>query len=218
VPYPIALPPAHVRRILERRATLLILSRRLPPALYLVHDQRTTRRNAQRCAAGRPELQDDPLRMSILVVEVRETTVCDLEYSDARAAGYRDCIELLEDWQRRHRRIDLDQPVHAHHFRHAELPRLLAASTVQADYVIDPAHAAWDVPEAVSATEQADITAEARQAERHRSRQPYRALRDRLVDERDRALALLRHDGGDRQLERAVRVLSRSIAEFDRAI
>jgi hypothetical protein len=144
--FPLALSHAHCRRILDRRATALILARRLSKTTVEVHDAKVLRRNAAHRRRGHPDLQDDPLVLTIAVDSVEAVELDELAFQQVLAAGFRTTDEFREDWLARR----LGDDVFVHAFRVVDDVRLLHAR-VHRGYTSDPAHAAFGEPEALSA-------------------------------------------------------------------
>lgn len=155
--FPITLPNAHVRRILERQPHILILTRahRLglkgAPKLYDLHNALTVKRNTAHRAGGRLDLQSDPHVLTIELLEVTPTTLQDIQLKDARAAGFPTVADLLDDWRDHHRRSAPDAQVFLHRFQ-IEGARYLHRD-IHRGYTHDPAEGVRGELAAPSATE-----------------------------------------------------------------
>lgn len=121
--FPITLPNAHVRRIVEKQPHILVLTRahRLglngTPKLYDLHNALVIKRNAAHRHGGRLDLQSDPHVLTIELLEVTATTLGAIQLKDARAAGFATVAHLLEDWREHHRRSQPDVEVFLHRFQ-----------------------------------------------------------------------------------------------------
>lgn len=144
---PLVLPHAYVRRLVDKRPTVLIVGRRLLPATHEIHDALTMRKNGQHRRRGRPDLQEDPLIVTIEITSVDPTTLGEIDLTTARTAGYKVTEELHDDWRARRRELDLTLTVHICPFVIVEAFYL--HKLVHRGYTTDPAHAANDEPEAL---------------------------------------------------------------------
>lgn len=172
--WPIVLSHEHIHRILDRRATLLILNDtrflsllndgrtmrtagRLKPGVYDVQDASAIRSNTRAVRQGHLESRADPFVFTIDIVAITEAPLVDLEFPILYSAGYRTFEEFYVDWLARHRRIRIDQEVNVAVFEIEADARYLAAN-ISRGYTRDPNEAAEGEPEALSPAELADVS------------------------------------------------------------
>lgn len=167
--FPIMLPNRHIAQLLDRNATTLIMGRALrlgpatpvtdandrvvgttgpQPQLYEVHNTLVIRRNLRHCRNHAPDLQENPHVLTIEIDAVSPVKLADVGDLAARSAGYHHVDQMLDDWRRRHQRIDLERTVHVHHFRIVEARYL--HEKVHLGYTHDPSRGAAGEPEALS--------------------------------------------------------------------
>ena len=146
--WPLLLPHATIRRILDRNTSRLILTRHVKPGEYQVQDEGLERRNREHRAKGRDDLQHDPDVVSIVITHVHKITLLDVDLALARAAGFKTQRDFYDDWLIRRRVIVPDLEVMVHAFGLAETPRYLHAR-VHRGYTSDPLRAARGEPEAL---------------------------------------------------------------------
>lgn len=154
--YPVMLPAAHVQRLLDHAASVLILPRALPvrkdghPSLFEVHNATTHRVNLRQCLKGMPEKQENPSVFVMEVLQVDELTLRTVGLEMARVAGYGTWSELRNDWQLRYRvhGFDVDMTVHAHQFKIVEARFL--HEQLHKNYAFDPMAGALGEPEVIS--------------------------------------------------------------------
>lgn len=195
--WPIVMPHAHIRRMIDRSATLLVLTRkvtlsRVKPNIHEVHDALIIRKNRERSRNERPDLQESSLVLTIEILSVETKKLAELDLLAARAAGFRTTDELREDWVVRHRtEIDLELEVHLATFT-AITGRYLHKK-VHRGYTTDPTHAAEGEPQALSAGELEEMSEVAR--DRYRllhaeeiAKREARSLANQLREAQNRAV------------------------------
>jgi hypothetical protein len=130
-PFAIAMGRREIRRLLERRATVLVLGRELTPDTYLLGDEDG---------------------VTIRVTGVRRCALRDLDFPACRAAGHRTQRDFFDAWYERHGIIDPDRVVTVAVFVLAEDARWLHRR-VHRGYTHDPAESA----DYVQALDRADL-------------------------------------------------------------
>lgn len=107
--FPLVLPHRHIRLILDRSATLLVLTRALKLDTYEVHDALTIRQNQRHKRGGRHELQDDPFVFSIEISDIQTTQLFELDLKTVRSTGHRTLEDFYLDWlSRRQQALNVD--------------------------------------------------------------------------------------------------------------
>ena len=217
--YPLVLPHVYVRRVLDRRASVLILTRRVSPGIYEIHDAQRVGRNRAHCRNGRPDLQTDPAVLTIEVVAVERYRAGDLPILLLRQAGYKTSDEFRGDWIARRRTFDAGREVLVCAFRITG-DRYLSIRP-EHGYTSDPAQAAQGENGPIAALDQETLNRYARSAfERDDA---LRRERIRAAANHARAvMAQLRQDlaadgADDRQTERLIRGVERTTGALERA-
>lgn len=188
-PFPIPLPPAHIRRILDRGATCLILTRQVQNRRYIIEDASVNRRNTQHARLGRRDLSTDPEAFIIEILGILTLPLSMLGYNACRDAGYRSQREFFDEWYARHGWIDPDQTVNVCHFQIVEDTRYLGSTR---DYTRNQ-HDSID-PEA-PALDKADLERYAGAARQRHEQRQQRILLSTPLHERVRILEQRARDG-----------------------
>lgn len=102
--FPIPLPHHHIRRMLERHATILIRTSSTRRGTYAIHDAMIDRRNHTR----QPDEWQDPVVVMIEIAAIIHTTLINLDYPTVRQTGFKTQRDFYDDWLQRHRQIDPD--------------------------------------------------------------------------------------------------------------
>lgn len=168
--YPLVLARPAVRRLTERKATVLIFSRHRSLGRYEIQDALTVQRNEKAKRRGRIDLMEDPHVMTIELDSVREVGLLDLAFTDIRRAGFRTSEDFYLDWLHRHKRVDPDRKAFIYGLHLVDDVRFLH-TRVHRGYTSNPGLAVRGEPEALS---QHDLDQLAKK----------RAQRDALFDER----------------------------------
>jgi hypothetical protein len=175
--YPLVLPHADVRRILERHATRLVVTARAHRGAYTVQDAFTVRRNERLRKAGRLEEQSDPDVCALQITDVEPIALADVDYRTVRQCGFKTQRDFFDDWLARRRHIDPAQDVWSVGFQIIEQPRFLHKRTF-AGYTSDPSLAMFGEPEALGAEDLRHLAGSARarlERERHEELRRQRA-------------------------------------------
>jgi hypothetical protein len=217
--FPIVLSNAHIRRIVDRNATVLILTSRKRlgvhacPELYEIHNRLVLKQNARDRRNSKPEWQTDPCALIIELRAVTEATLGGLDFRQARLAGYRTVEELREDWAIRREKLGGDAKVFVHEFAITDARFLHRRS--QRGYSTDPAQGMRDEPEGVDAATQKRLTELGTfrwQQERDR-----RGAQAQAVELHERVRELeRRYAGGEASLEPDLRVIRQRIQALQR--
>jgi hypothetical protein len=192
-PWPIILPHAQIARMLARRTSRLILTARLRPGTYHVHDALSVRQNERRRRAGRFTEQQDPTIFAITITGIRELALVDLDLVTVRAAGYRTQRDFYDDWLRRRHHLDPRETARVCAFAF-EAPERYLHQRAHRGYTENPLQAARGEPAALSAAELADLSAGARRRHQQHQREDARRQHARSLAARIK-LAVLDHDG-----------------------
>ena len=182
--FPLVLPHADIRRILERHASRLVSTARARRGAYTIQDAITVRRNERLRKDGRPEEQQDPDICAIQITEVMPIALVDVDFRTVRACGFKTQRDFYDDWLERRRAIDPRQGVWSVAFHLVEQPRFLHRRTF-GGYTTDPSMAMFGEPEALGAEDLKLLAGDARiRLERERQeelcRQQVRSISLRL--------------------------------------
>lgn len=150
--YPLVLSHPQVRRIMDRNATSLILSRRLPLGEIDIHDSLTLQRNQRHRKSGRVDLQEDPLVMTVEIADREPMPLMELTLKMVRGAGHKTTEDFYCDWIERRRKIDVELQVYVYGFQRVSTARFLHVR-VHRGYTSNAAQAARGEPEAISSDE-----------------------------------------------------------------
>jgi len=200
----IVLPHPSIRRILERKPTTLLLSRRASAGTYEIHDALTVRRNKDHCANGRPDRQSNPLVFEIEISAIETKPLADLDLATIRSAGYKTSDELRQEWHGRPLKPTL--LIHVCSFRIIEARYL--HKQIDRGYTTDPAQAVQDEPQALSAHElnQLATVAAARRANERR---------DEITQQRMRSLAIRLKEAARRGDLKAAAAIRRDLEQLE---
>lgn len=163
---PLVLPHDQIRRILDRKPTLLILTRDLDPGVYVVHDDQTVKRNLRHQRDRRSDLQSDPAVFMVEVEPPARTMITDLELVTVNHAGFKTLEEFFWNWPPRRWRFHTSLELTVYPFQIPATARFLHQK-VHRGYTHDPAEAVPDEPEALDDDVLQDLTVKAR--ERYRT-------------------------------------------------
>lgn len=155
--YPLVLRHADVQRIVNRSASLLILTGTVRPGTCQIQDALIVRRNERHRKAGRFDLQTDPIIRTVEITHVDTVRLIDLDLAIVRAAGFKIQRDFYDDWLERRGHIDPSLEVRVCRFVTVEPVRMLHRR-VHRGYTTNPALAAHGEPAALTAGELAKLS------------------------------------------------------------
>jgi hypothetical protein len=180
--FPLVLPHDHVKRIIDRGAQILIMSRKLELGPTEIHDALILRRNERHRRDGRHDRQENPCVLTIDVTATYPSQLLQLPYATIRRAGYKTSEDFYTDWIWRRRRIIIDLPVSICEFQLAEEVRYLHQK-IHRGYTTNPALAVDRDAPALSESELVTVADFARRRqERDLAAQHARNISIRLRD------------------------------------
>lgn len=212
--FPLVLPHAQVRRILDRKANRLIVTRQIKQGTYDVQDALAARR-LDRYLKG-PRMGEPPPSASVFaitVTEVWETTLTGLDFATIRAAGFKTQRDFYDEWIEWRRHIDPDELVRVCAFGFTDPGRFLHAK-VHRGYTTNPAESARGEPQALSSGELKELAGD---AARRFDRQRREEIRRRQARSLAQRLKLATAKGDSREMRALSREIDRLAAEQERA-
>lgn len=159
--FPLTLRHHDIRRLVERKAQCLVLSRRLALGAVAINDARVEHRNNQARRQNRPDLQQDSHVMTVEIDDRREMRLMDLTLGIVMSAGFKTQRDFFDDWLQRRRWIDCELQVFVHSFHLVSDARYLHVR-VHRGYASSPSLAVKGEPEALSKDELEELSRRAR--------------------------------------------------------
>ena len=207
--FPIVLPHDQIARILYRKSSLLVMTRKFEPGTYDVHNALTVRQNARHRKQGRLDLTRDPAAFPLDIAYVEKRLLLDLDLSTIRRTGHKTLEDFFDDWLSRRRRIDPALEVFLHFFTIAEDARWLHAKSY-GGYTSDPAAGLRGERQSLSRDEQARVSHDAFERDDKTRRERVQADRASVLAE----MVKLRESArGHRGWSRAVRAAEHYLAD-----
>lgn len=211
--FPLVLPHPQVRRILDKRAACLIITRKIKVGTYDVQDALVVRRNERFRKKGHFEQMTNPSVFAITITEITKTPLGNLNLPTVMAMGFKTQRDFYDDWLERHRYLDLSEPVSVCRFGFADQGRYLHGS-VHRGYTTIPAEGAKGEPQALSAAELKELAGAATRRYEREHREEIRAQRARSVM---KAIRKAEQNGDVSELRSLRAQLDRLIKEHERA-
>lgn len=146
-----------VRRLVEGKASVLILDSEWKIGRYDIADAAILRRNRRLRECGRFEEQEDETVLSIELRSHHRCPLLELDFKTIHRAGFRTSEDFYVDWREGRRRVDDDAQVNVYGFVAVAQERFLH-TRVHRGYTSDPSLAARGEPEALSTDDLERVT------------------------------------------------------------